>query len=230
MAELHVLKHLCGVRGGRRIVKTIVRKAGSGTVVHDETILTQHHAITCLADCERRPVIDVEPVEEECGIRSLNIDLTERGHIAEANGRSDGPHLTVHRLQPVAITRAGKILSTRPAPRLDEDRVLLLGPRVRGRQARWAEPPSAMGAGQGTDRNRSIGRAKDRRASLSDRPTSDGCHDCKAVDIGRLALISRHSEGGIAFQVLDGPKAFTLGKQDVVSRYVVLEIDEGLSL
>src|SRR5262249_44007712 len=145
MAELHVLKHLCSVGGGCRHEKAIVRKAGSRAVVHDETILTQHRAITCLADCERRPDINVEPVEEECGIRSLNSDLAERRHIAEANGGSDAAHLAVHRLQPVAIARAWKILSTQPEPGLGKDRILLLGPGVRGRQARWAEPPSAMG-------------------------------------------------------------------------------------
>src|SRR6516225_9120832 len=156
MAELHVLKHLCGVRGGCGHEITIVRKAGSRAVVHHETILAQHRAITCLADCERRPVIDVEPIEEECGIRSLNIDLAERRHIAEANGGSDAPNLAVHCLQPVAIARAGKILSTQPEPGLDKDRVLLLGPRVWRRQARWAEPASAMETGQGTNRNRSV--------------------------------------------------------------------------
>src|SRR5438132_56168 len=114
MAELHVLKYLCGVRGGRRHQEAIVRKAGSRAVVHDETILAQHHAITCPADCERRPVIDVEPVEEESGIRSLHIDLAERRHITEANGGADVPHLAVHRLQPIAFARAGKILSAQP--------------------------------------------------------------------------------------------------------------------
>src|SRR6266436_1499174 len=118
------------LRWGCRHEKAIVRKAGSRAVVHDETILTQHRAITCLADCECRPVIDVEPVEEECGIWSLNIDLAERRHIAEANGGSDAPHLAVHYLQPVAIARAGKILSTQPESGLDKDRVLLLGPGV----------------------------------------------------------------------------------------------------
>src|SRR5258707_1201506 len=116
MAELHVLKYLGGVRGGRRDQEAIVRKAGSRAVVHDETILAQHHAITCPADCERRPVIDVEPVEEESGIRSLHIDLAERRHITEANGGADVPHLAVHRLQPIAFARAGKILSANQRP------------------------------------------------------------------------------------------------------------------
>src|SRR5262249_3282726 len=97
------------------------------------------------------------------------------------------------------------------------------------RQARWAEVLSAMGTGQGTDRNRSIRRTKGRSAGLRDRPTRDGCYDCKAVDVGRLALVGRHSEGRVALQVLHGPKAFTLGERDVISRHVVLKIDEGLS-
>src|SRR5262245_15044014 len=224
MAELHVLKYLCSVRGGRRHQEAIVRKAGSRAVVHDETILAQHHAITCPANYERRPDIDVQPVEEESGIRSLNIDLAERRYITEANGGSDAPHLAVHRLQPVAFARAGKILSTQPEAGLDKDRILFLGPGMRRRQARWAEVLSAMGTGQGTDRNRSIRRTKGRSAGLRDRPTRDGCYDCKAVDVGRLALVGRHSEGRVALQVLHGPKAFTLGERDVISRHVVLKI------
>ena len=229
MAELHVLKYLCGVRGGRRHQEAIVRKAGSRAVAHDETILAQHHAITCPADCERRPVIDVEPVEEESGIRSLHIDLAERRLITEANGGADVPHLAVHRLQPISFARAGKILSAQPEAGLDKDRILFLGPGMRRRPSRWPEVRSAMGTGQGTDRNRSVGGTEGRSAGLRDRPTRDGRYDCKAVDVGRLALVSRHSEGGIALQVLHRPKAFTLGECDIISRHVVLKIDEGLS-
>ena len=79
------------------------------------------------------------------------------------------------------------------------------------------------------DRNRREGRAETRRADLGDLLAERIRHDCKTGNVGRLALVGRHAERGVALQMLDRDEPLAMSEADVFGGHVVLEIDEGLA-
>ena len=66
---------LRSIRGSRRHEVVVHRKSSTCPVVQDEAVFPQHEPVAYLADREGRESIDVDAVEEEGGIRPLNIDL-----------------------------------------------------------------------------------------------------------------------------------------------------------
>ena len=68
---------------------------------------------------------------------------------------------------------------------------------------------------------RPVGRRSDRSDSA---PRGEGERD-GAVDRGRLALVGRHAERGVALDVLDRQIGFARRERDILHRHVALQID-----
>ena len=81
-------------------------------------------------------------------------------------------------------------------------------------------------AGERTDGHRRVGRTEARRAEVGNGNSAHLRHHGDAVEIGRLALIGRHAEGGVALHVLDRTETFAKGDSEVRRGDVVLEVDE----
>ena len=128
VAELHVLEHALRIGGGRGHEEAIVGEARRRAVVEHEAVLAQHHAVTRASDRQGGERVDVEAIEERAGVRALDIDLAQRGHVAEADRRADSAHLAVDRLAPLALAVAREVLRAQPRPGFHEDRALLGAP------------------------------------------------------------------------------------------------------
>ena len=100
---------------------------------------------------------------------------------------------------------------------------------MRGGEPRGAEILAAMMPGEGADGDRGIGRAEGRGADRADIPPGDVGQHRRAVGIGRLALVGRHAERGVALEMLGDAEALARGELHVRHRHVVLEIDERLA-
>ena len=86
-----------------------------------------------------------------------------------------------------------------------------------------------LAAGDGAERDGIVGRTEARRPDFGNTGAAGLGHDGKAVDVGGLALVGGHAEGGVALQVLDRLEALALGQAHVLSRHVVLQVDELLA-
>ena len=107
---------------------------------------------------------------------------------------------------------------------------MLGGPIMQRRLAHRLEMMAGEWARKRAERDRRIVGPKRRRADLLDRFAGGLGEDRDGVDIAELALIGRHAGRGVAFGELDVGVALARGKQQIVGRSVVLEIDEGLAV
>ena len=73
-----------------------------------------------------------------------------------------------------------------------------------------------------------VGRAEGGDADLGDRLAGCFREDAEAVEVGRLALVGGHAEGGVALGVLHRLVTLALGEFEIGRRHVVLEVDEVL--
>src|SRR5258707_14006722 len=78
------------------------------------------------------------------------------------------------------------------------------------------------------DRDRRVGRTEGRSAQFRYGAFSECRHDGMTIQTGGFALVGRHAQRRISFQQLSGAKALARGKRHVLSRDIVLEIDECL--
>ena len=83
-------------------------------------------------------------------------------------------------------------------------------------------------AGKRAKRDRRVIGTKRSRPDLFDGFTGGLGKDRDGVDIAKLALVGRHAGGGVSFGELNVGVALASGKQQIVGRSVVLEIDKGL--
>ena len=121
---LDVLHHLAGIgRGGGHQIM-VVAEARCRAVVEDEPVLAQHQAVACPADGQRRERVGVEPVEQPCGVRALDVDLAQRRDVADADRAAHRLHLAGAALQPVCLAGPGEPLRAQPDAALDEGRAL----------------------------------------------------------------------------------------------------------
>ena len=113
MTEFEVLHHLGRVRGRCRHDEMRLAQPGAGAVIHHKTILAQHQAITRAANGKVGPAIGVDTFQKLRGIGSLNVDLSQRCHIAEADGAAHRVHLPLHGGKPV-LAQLREILRPQP--------------------------------------------------------------------------------------------------------------------
>src|SRR6202453_3285153 len=141
---LQMLHDARRVRGGRRHHIAILRELCRRAVVHDEPVFAQHQSVARFSDRQRRKHIDVDAVEKYAGIRPLDIDLSERRHVADADAGANGTYFPRNGLLPVRLPARRKPLSTQPLAGLDESRAPLLCPVVPAREACRTEMLASM--------------------------------------------------------------------------------------
>ena len=225
---LHVIENTRGAAGCRRDVEPVMRKTRDDAVIHHVAVFPEHHSVPASTRLELQPVIGIEPVQELGCIRADDLDLSESCRIENADART-------HRL---AFARDGSVdvfavlqEIARPAPERDvlEHGAVLGRPGVDRRLPDRLEQCTTRRADQRAEGDRRIGRPKCRRADVGDRTIQRLRHDLERGHVRCLALVGRHSGGGVALDVLDGLEAFPDREQDVLDRDVVLKIDERMS-
>ena len=199
-------------------------------VVIGNTIFAEHQTIADLADGQCFEAVGIDFVQEFGGVFALNVDLAQRGHVADANGFACHLDLTIDRVTPAFFAGAYKPLRAQPVADLDKGCAILFGPTVAGGQAGRAEILAACPPGQCAKRDGSVGRAKDGGAGFGDGFARGFGKNCQPCDIRGLALIGRHAHRRIAFEQFDRAKALALALLDILDRHVVLQIDPGTAL
>ena len=169
-------------------------------------------------------------IKEFSSVPSLDIDLAKRRDIADANRAPRCQHLAVNALPPGLLALSRIPLRPEPHARLDKHRALLLCPVMRWRQAERLEVSSRHAPCQGSNCNRRVGRAIDRRSRLRNGLAGNFCHDRDCRDIGGLALVCCHPQCCIALEMFDRFEAFLVGKFHILHRDIVLEIKPGARL
>src|SRR5690606_20629304 len=64
--------------------KSIRCKAGTNSIVHDDSVFVQHHAITNPTGLQRRDGLHVHSVEEIGCVRAEHFDLSQGGGLEES--------------------------------------------------------------------------------------------------------------------------------------------------
>ena len=106
-------------------------------------------------------------------IGPVQLDLAQRGDVAEADPLAHRSDLAVDRLQPILVAGAREILRPKPRPGFNQHRAMLLCPFMRWRPANRPERLAAMVSGEGADRHWRVRWPKSRRASSGiERPVS----------------------------------------------------------
>ena len=85
-----------------------------------------------------------------------------------------------------------------------------------------------VAARQDAQRHRRVGRAEGGGAGLRHVQRPGLCHEAQAVDIGGLALVCTHAQGGVALQMLHRHIAFALRQLHIGGGHVVLKVQKGL--
>src|SRR6202020_2215776 len=127
-------------------------------------------------------------------------DLAEGGDVANANPAAGGVDLAIDRAPPVAIPGPGEPLWSFPQAGIDEGRAVLGRPVVPGGAPLRSEVLAAMMAGEGPDGDRQIGRPRQDRPNLFDRPARRLGQHGVAVQLAGLALVGPHAECRVALQ------------------------------
>ena len=103
MAEFEMLHRAHRVRGGAHHDEALGRKPRDRAVVHHEAVLAQQQRVARLADRERREGVGADAVEENGGVRALDLDLAEGRDVAHADATAGRCHFSVDGFQPVLL-------------------------------------------------------------------------------------------------------------------------------
>ena len=232
VAELDVLHHLAGVGRGGGHEEVLVAEARRGAVVEDEAVLAQH---------QRRSGRGRPAASRRCWRRAGRGRRRRRGPgcrscRASRRRRCRPPLRTAFtsrvQLASQSSPGRGEPLRAQPEAGLDEGGAVLRRPVMRGGAGGSGAECLALARGPPARRGRPACRAGGTWwcRSRAMRLAAQAGHDGEAVDVGRLALVGRHAERGVALEVLDRAEALALGERDVGGGDVVLEVDEGLAL
>ncbi len=226
--EFQMRQHAGGVARRRRHQIAVVRQPPCRAVVIEEAVVAQHQAVARLADRQGGEGVGVDPVQKGYCVRSLDIDLAERRDIGDADGGAHRPGFADRRL---LHTFARLAIDPRPLPQADIDHVgagLFMAVMHR-RAPERLEVPARCPADNGAEADRRIGRPEARRADLGDRPAVFRRHDRQRIDIGGAALIGRHAERRVAFEMLRCRKSLAPRQPDIACLDVVLQVDKGFA-
>ena len=203
---------------------------GRGAVIKHHAIFAQHQAIAALAHGQSAEGVGIDLIQESARIGALNVDLAQRGHIANTDRAPGCQNLAVHAFAPRRLARFRHPLRAQPVADLDKDRALFGGPFVAGCQAEGFEFLAPRAACQCAHGNRRIGRAVDGGAGGGNGLAGEFGHHGNAQHIAGLALIGRHAQRGIAFQVFNGGEVFLVGQLHILDRHIVLLVDPRAAL
>ena len=208
-------------------MKPVRRRARDDAVVVDEAVVTQQDSVARAADREVRPVVDVEPIQELGGIWADYGNFPECRSVKNSAGRSHGKAFA---RDGGAHVFAGPRKIARPLPQPDvfEHRIPRFRPFMHRRGAHRIEQVAPCHARKTAKCDGRVRHAKGGEPDLGNGLAEALGDNTQRVEIGRLALIGRHPDGGVALDVLDGAKAFTRGERQIIGGDVVLPVHEGL--
>jgi len=201
----------------------------SGAVVHDHAVLAKHQPVAGLAHRQRPEAVRIKAVDELGRVGALDVDFAQGRHVAKPDRLAGGDDLSARRRHHV-LAALRVVAGAQPLPGLHEYRAGALRPLVHGRQPRGLEVAAARGAGQHAHGHGNRRRAKGGGADPLDRFAALGGENGQAVDVGQLALVRGHAEGGVALEMLHRAVALARGQRDVCGSDVVLQVHQRLAV
>ena len=195
------------------------------TVIHGNSIFTQHQAIAGFTNIQLGKTIAVNFIQKGRGIAALHVNFAKRCDITDTDRRAGCCNFTINRLPPMRFSIPRKPLCPIPHAHLDKHRALFFCPFMARRLAYWpkihiARPPSKY-----PDSCRAIGWPINCRASIRDRLTSGMRHNCQTQNIRCFALIGGHTQSGIAFKMFNRTEIFLMRQFDIFDRHIILLVN-----
>ena len=216
--------HGSGVAARRREQEPVLGQPRDDTVIEHLAVLGEQQAVAHPSDRQVGERVQVHQVEEGAGVGARDLDLAERRGIEQPGALAQGTHLARDGvgLALVATREAGR---AQPAAVLVEagTEADLLGVqrRVSQRRVQGAAPL----AGEGAERHRRVGRPERGGADRRQVAAGVGGEQRKTVDVAGAALVGRHAERGVAFQMLDRDIVLARRQRDVVGADIVHAVD-----
>ena len=177
----------------------ILSKASRSTVIHHNSILTQHQAIAGFANIQLSKTVAINFIQKGSSITALHINFAKCCDITNTNRCTSCCNLAINRLSPMSLTILWKPLCPVPHAYLDKYGALFFGPVMARRLAYWSKIHIARPPGKYPDSGWAIGWAVNCRASIRNRLASGMRHNRKAQDIRCFTLISCHAKCSVAF-------------------------------
>ena len=219
--------HAVGAAGRAGQQEMALAEPPDRAIIRDHAVLAQHEGVAATAQPEFGDRGGADDFEEAGGIRPGNVEFGQGGNIGEANGRAHGAGLA----ERGGVERfAGARIGARAVP------ITQWLPQRAKRHVFGMErqPPArchvfaAAFTGKDAEGDRDIGWAECRQPDSGGGAGLVGAEPQQPGDVRGLALVRRHAEGGVAFEMFDRAKPFAPGKIEIGGGDVVLEIDKGL--
>ena len=204
----------------------VLTQARCDTVVEHHAVFVQHQAIAALAHLQLEPGVGVHPVQQFGSVRPLNVNFAQGRGIEHAHAVTHGQHFTVHSLVQVFMA-LGEIPGALPLADILKQRACRHMAQVRTGMSRGVEQITTFQPRKRAKGDRQIVGAEGGGAHLVDGFTHGTCGQGHAVDIAQLTLVGAKAQRGVAFDVLDGLKAFADREFNVAGAHVVLIIHKG---
>ena len=224
MYKIHMPHHLACSSGGCGHQIMAVTKPGTGAVIHDMTIFTQHQPIAYPPQLQTGKRIGVKQIHKSHRIRALDVNLTQRRHITDPNCIAHHCNLSVTGLPPMSFASLREIAWPIPQAGLDHRRIQSPRRCIASQQPFRREALAMPTCPKRRHRHRHIGRAECRGACFGNTATSCIGQYRKCRHIRVFALIRGHTLGRIAFHMLDRAKILLCSLLDVFGGHIILEI------
>ena len=118
---LHPGQHArCTAGGGVHQIVVFAQPHGD-TVVKHHAVFVQHQAIAAFANFELGPGVAVHPVQQNAGVRALNVDLAQGGAVERADAVAHRQRFALHRRVQV-FARLGVVPGALPLAHVLEER------------------------------------------------------------------------------------------------------------
>ena len=222
---LHPLQDLRRIAGRGRGDEPVFGDPDDRAVVDHHPVDAAHDAVADPAGLQVAHHVRVQHVEKRTGVRTLDVDLAQSGAVhhrdAIACGTAFALHGVVH-----ALARLRVVPRTLPLAYVLEFGPMRDVPRVNRSDAHGIVQLAAVPSGQSGERHRRIGRAERRRPLRGKVDAECVGGDSGGEDAGRLALIVRGSDGGVALDVLKRAQPRTGRTEHIGNRGVALQVDE----
>ena len=200
-------------------------KVHHDAVVEDHAIRFAHQSVTARAHLQRVEGVGVHPIEELDRIRSLDVDLAERGRIHHRHALSRRVAFAQHRRFHVLVM-SREVPGPLPLADVLEDGSVSDVPGMDGGHANRVEEVAAISAGHQPKRHRHVRGAERCHAYRADGLPQLRGHDGGFVDARRLALVAAGADGGEPLDVLNRLHAGAEGSPHIRHGHVPLEVDE----
>ena len=224
MNEIQMPHHLPGRCGGRGHQIVLRANSGTGAIIHNVTVFTQHQPIAHPVLFQTGKRVGVKQIQKSSRIRALDINFSQGRDIANANCPAHHLHLAITGLPPMGLTFEREIARPIPQPRLNHRRAAVFADLVRGQKPLWRKAFAMSTCAKGGQGDGHIGRTEGGRARFRYASTGGIGQNRKRGSIGVFALISGHALGGVAFHMLDRAKIFLNGLFDIFDRHIILKI------